>query len=306
MAWTPEQLPTLAGQTIVITGGNSGLGLEAAKILTAREARVIITTRSEAKAKGALHQIRAASPGADVEAVLLDLADLQSVDAGAEAIREETDEISAFINNAGVMQTPFRQTADGFELQLGTNHLGHFRLNSRLFDLVEAARGRIVAVASLAHWGGRIHLGDLHLRQRYSPSAAYFQSKLANLMYALELQRRLAARDSAATAHAAHPGYANTNLQTAGVGMEGGSRFFSSLYKVGNPWVAQSADRGAWPLVLAAAAPEARPGAYYGPTGLFELWGEAGEARMSKAAQDEAVAKALWAETERLVGPFFG
>ncbi len=305
VAWTPARLPSLEGRTFLITGGNGGLGRAAATLLAARGARVVITARSAAKADDALRQIRAAAPGASVSWQPLDLARLESVAAAAAALSTTLDRLDAVINNAGVMQTPPRRTADGFELQLGTNHLGHFRLNSLLMGILEKSAGRIVAVSSVAHRLGRIHLDDLQLDRGYGPTKAYAQSKLANLLYAVELQRRLAARSSAVTALACHPGYADTNLQSAGVGMAGGSRLLRWGYRLSNALLAQSAERGAWPLVLAAADPAAEPGAYYGPTETFDTRGAVGRSTVARHAQDAAVAARLFDASEALVGPFF-
>lgn len=306
MGWTPDKLSNLNGNTYVITGGNSGLGLEAAKILSGKGARVVITSRSEDKANKALAEIRAASPDADVDWVQLDLADLDNVTRAAEDIKAKCPQIDAIINNAGVMQTPERKTKQGFELQIGTNHFGHFRLNSLLLPHLEQSGARIVAVSSIAHKFGDINLEDLNFdNTSYDPTRAYGQSKLANIMYGLELQRRLEGRKSACTAYAAHPGYAATNLQSAGVGMDGGSGFFKGLYKVTNALMAQSATEGAYPLVLAAADPDAKPGAYYGPTKMMQTRGAVGESFVHAKAKDQGVAKALWEKTEELVGPFF-
>lgn len=306
MGWTPAQLPALSGKTYAITGGNSGLGLEAACILTGKGARVVITSRSDKNAEQALAEIRRRVPSAQVSAVRLDLASLKSVDEAAAAIQAACPTLDALVNNAGVMQTPLMRTAEGFELQIGTNHLGHFRLDAKLFPLLERSGGRIVAVSSVAHRTGRIDLDDLQFeRRRYDPTVAYCQSKLANLMFALELNRRLTARGSKVTAYGAHPGYAATNLQSAGVGLEGGSKFLRAFYKMSNAVVAQSAEKGAYPLALAAADPSARPGAYYGPTGLFQASGPVGESYMDARARDEAVARGLWEKSEALVGAFF-
>lgn len=305
MSWTPAALPELTGKTFVITGGNSGLGLEAAKILASKGGRVVITSRQERNAVAALAAVREAAPAADLDFVLLDLADPDSIARAAAALREKCPRIDALINNAGVMQTPETRTAEGFELQFATNHLGHFRRNAQLFDLLEASAGRIVPVASIAHKMGRIAFDDLQGERGYDATVAYGQSKLANLMYAFELQRRLTARGSAVTAIASHPGYSATNLQSAGVGMEGGSAVFRWLYKVTNVVLAQSAEHGAWPLVVAAADAHAKPGAYYGPTGLMQLSGAVGESYMADHARDEEVARKLWEATEALVGPFF-
>ena len=305
MGWTPDQLPSQEGRTYAITGGNSGLGLEAARMLAAKGARVVITTRSEAKADGAIATLREAVPSADVDYVLLDLSEPDTIESAAAGIREKCPELDAIINNAGVMQPPLRRTSEGYELQFATNHLGHFRINRALFAHLEASSGRIVPVSSIAHKMGKINLDDLNSNKGYDTTAAYGQSKLANIMYAFELQRRLEARGSTVTAMAAHPGYAATNLQSTGVGMEGGSWFFRSLYGVTNKVMAQTAEEGAYPLLLAAAAPEAKPGAYYGPTGFMQMRGPVGESHIAKHAKDEAMAAKLWEATEALVGPFF-
>lgn len=305
MGWTPAELPDLRGKTYAITGGNSGLGLEAAKILAGKGAKVVITSRTEANANAALQEIRAEVSGADVDFVLLDLADPASIQACAASLHTKCTQLDAILNNAGVMQPPLKRTVDGFELQLGTNHFGHFRLNAALFDLLEASGGRIVVVASIAHKFGKIDFDDLNAEKSYDPTVRYSQSKLANLLYAFELQRRLTARGSKVTCIACHPGYAATNLQTAGVAMDGGSTFFKLIYKVTNAFVAQSANQGAFPLALAAADPTAEPGGYYGPTGLGEARGPVGKAKITKVAQDEAVASRLWDTTESLIGPFF-
>ena len=305
MGWTPSELPDLTGKTYAITGGNSGLGLEAAKILTAKGGRVVITARSEAKAQGAVDAVRAHHADADVDYVLLDLTDPASITAAAAALRAACPELDALINNAGVMQPPKTTTDEGFELQMSTNHFGHFRLNAQLFDHLEANAGRIVPVSSVGHKMGAIQFEDLNWEKSYDAVASYCQSKLANLLYAFELDRRLRARGSAVQSIACHPGYAATNLQSAGVGMDGGSAFFRVLYKVTNAVVAQSAAKGAWPLVLAAADPSAEPGAYYGPTGLGQARGPVGKSFVADRAKDEDVARRLWEVTEELVGPFF-
>lgn len=238
--------------------------------------------------------------------VRLDLADLDTVERAAAELRDVCSRVGAVINNAGVMQTPQLKTKQGYELQLGTNHLGHFRLNSLLMPRLEADGARIVAVSSVAHRSGTIQLDDLNFETTpYDAMQAYSQSKRANLMYGFELQRRLHARQSSCTAYAAHPGDSATNLQSAGVGLEGGSKFFRGLYKVTNALVAQSAEKGAFPLVLAAAAPDAKPGAYYGPTRMMQARGPVGESFVDPKAKDEAIAKGLWEQTERLVGNLF-
>lgn len=307
MGWTPDQLPSLVGKTFVITGGNSGLGLEAAKLLTGKGGRVVITSRNADSAQRAIAAIRAVHEAAIVDSVPLDLADLDSVDRAAAHLLAICPRIDALINNAGIMQPPLVRTQHGFELQFGTNHLGHFRLNARLVERVEASGGRFVPVSSIAHERGAIDLTDLQFERRpYDATEAYSQSKLANLMYGMELQRRLAARGGRASSIPCHPGYAATNLQSSGVGMDGGSRLLRLLYGVLNPLLAQSASAGAYALVLAAADPTAQGGTYYGPTGVARLRGPVGACPIAPQARDEAVAAGLWDASEALVGPFFG
>jgi NAD(P)-dependent dehydrogenase (short-subunit alcohol dehydrogenase family) len=306
MSWTPARLPDLTGKTYVITGGNSGLGLETAKTLAAKGGRVVITARSEANATTALAEVRAAAPGANADFVLLDLADLDSVDRAAAELKAKCPRIDAIVNNAGVMQTPFLKTKQGFELQIGTNHFGHFRLNAALFDRLEASAARIVPVASIAHEFGKVDVSDLDFARRaYDPTQAYGQSKLANLLYGFELHRRLVARGSRVVSIPAHPGYAATNLQTAGVGMDGGSKLFRALYRITNALLARPASEGAYAQILAAADPDATPGVYYGPTGIARARGPVGPCWVAPQGKDEATARALWEATEARVGAFF-
>ena len=305
MGWTPDALPDLTGKTYVITGGNGGLGLEATKILAGKGARVVITSRSEAKANEALAAVREAVPSADVDFVLLDLADKDSVHAAAEAIRAGCPQLDALVNNAGVMQPPLIRTAEGFELQLATNHLGHFRLNSLLLPHLGASAGRIVPVSSIAHKYGSISFDDLQSEKSYDATAAYSQSKLANILYGFELDRRLRARGSSVASITCHPGYSATNLQSAGVGMDGGSAIWRAVYGFTNRVMAQTATEGSYPLALAAADPSAKAGGYYGPTKFGQIRGAVGESFVHPKAKDEAVARKLWETTEELVGPFF-
>ena len=213
--WTPEQLPDLAGRRYLITGGNSGIGLEAAKILAAAGANIVIACRNPAKADVAVAAIDHEGPG-EVASIALDLSDLASVRKAAAAVKKQYTSLDGLVNNAGIMQTPETRTTDGFELQLGTNHLGHFLFAGLLFDLVEAAQGRIAVVSSIAHKLGKMNFDDLMLERGYTPSKAYGQSKLANLLFAQELARRLERADSPVMATACHPGYSATNLQSTG------------------------------------------------------------------------------------------
>jgi NAD(P)-dependent dehydrogenase (short-subunit alcohol dehydrogenase family) len=294
--WTPGRLPDLTGKTYLITGGNSGIGFDAAKMLGEAGGDIVIACRSPQKAEAAAEELRKTVKGT-VETVTLDLSDLSAVRRAAGEIRSRHDRLDAVINNAGIMQTPETRTVDGYELQFATNHLGHFLLNGLLLDRVEMAEGRIVIVASLAHKFGRLHLDDLMLTENYKPTAAYGQSKLANLMYALELNRRLKGAGSKATAVACHPGYSATALQSTGPG-----GLLTFLYKFLNPLFAQPSEKGAIPTVLAAAGTEALPGAYYGPKGWQEARGPVGDAEVAEHALDADKAARLWEESERLTG----
>lgn len=303
--WTPAELPSLANKTILVTGGNTGIGFETSKILAHKGARVFFTSRSASNGESARQRILDAAPGADVTVVSLDLTDPASIELAAKDVASHTAALDAVINNAGVMQTPERRTGEGFELQFATNHLGHFRLNSALMPLLEEAAGRIVPVASIVHKLGRMNWDDLMFTKNYDPSRVYGQSKLANLMYGIALQRRLANRGSTVTTVIAHPGYSDTTLQSTGVSMEGGSKFLKNLYRVSNKVWAQSAELGAYPLVLAAADARATPGAYYGPNGFLDSVGPVAEAKIARHARNLEDQERLWRVTEELVGPFF-
>ena len=294
--WTPDRLPDLAGKRYLITGGNSGIGLEAATILGNAGADIVIAARNADKGRKTVDALARTAGGA-VDLIPLDLSNMASIRAAADTAHQRFDKLDGFINNAGIMQTPQMTTADGFELQFGTNHLGHFLLSGLMFDLVEKAAGRIVTVSSVAHRFGEIHFDDLMLTNGYTPTKAYGQSKLANLMFALELNRRLERAGSAVTSYACHPGYSNTRLQSTGP--RGG---WKALYSFTNTLLAQSAEKGAIPTVLCAAGTEAKPGGYYGPQGWSEMRGAVSDAAVTRAASSEADAARLWAESERLVG----
>lgn len=297
--WRPNQLPELSGATYVITGGNSGIGFEAARMLGEAGGNVVLACRSMEKARAAASALVKRTKGT-VGVVELDLSDLASVRSAAEVVRRDHPPIDGLINNAGVMQTPKRKTNDGFELQFGTNHLGHFLWTSRLMDRVEAAAGRVVVVSSIAHRFARIHFDDLMLERSYVPSKAYFQSKLANLMFAFELDRRLEAEGCKAICVACHPGYAATRLQYTGPGA-----VLNVVYLFTNLLLAQSAAAGAAPTVLAAAGREARRGGYYGPQRLGEARGPVGDAVVADHALDRDAARRLWEVSEDLVGEAF-
>jgi NAD(P)-dependent dehydrogenase (short-subunit alcohol dehydrogenase family) len=284
--WTPEDLPGQTGRTIVITGATSGIGRAAAQELARAGARVVLAVRNTDRGE----QVAAALPGT-AEVRHLDLTDLASVRAFAEAWEGPID---VLVNNAGVMAVPEGRTKDGFETQIGTNHLGHFALTGLLLDHV---RDRVVTIASGAHRMGKIDLEDLNWeRRRYQRWPAYGQSKLANLLFAFELQRRLADAGSPVRSLAAHPGWASTELQS-----RTGNILQNGLMAIGNRLLAQSGERGAWPT-LHAAAEDIPGGSYVGPDGPFESRGHPRLVTPNAAAQDAETAGGLWALSERLTG----
>jgi len=284
--WSIADLPDQSGRTVVITGANSGIGLAAARGLARAGARVVLAVRDLERGRAAA----AGVPGA-VEVRRLDLADLASIRGFDEAWSEPVD---VLVNNAGVMAVPEGRTQDGFETQIGTNHLGHFALTGLLLDRI---RDRVVTISSGAHRMGRIRLDDLNYeRGGYAPWGAYGQSKLANLLFTLELQRRLDAAGSPLRALAAHPGYAATNLQS-----RTGNPLQHALMSVANRVVAQSDDAGALPTLYAAT--QDLPGAsYVGPDGFQEMRGAPTLVGRSAAATDFETARALWELSERLTG----
>ena len=285
MRWTAADVPDQTGRTVVVTGANSGLGAATARVLAARGARVVLACRTVAKGERA-----AASMPGDVSVRALDLANLASVRAFADG----AGEIDVLINNAGIMAVPKARTADGFEAQFGTNFLGHFALTGLLLPKIT---DRVVTLTSVAHRMGHIDLDDLNWqRRRYRRWRAYGQSKLADLMFAIELQRRLAAVSSPVLSLAAHPGYAATELQSHTESVQ------DRLMGVGNRLFAQSADMGALPTLFAASMPDVAGGDFYGPDGLGETRGHPRRVTGSAAARDEAMAARLWSRAEALTG----
>lgn len=296
--WTPDCLPDLSGKTYLITGGNSGIGLEAAVILGGRGAHVAILCRNPSKASDALADLKNRAPQGQYQAMALDLSDLASVRQAAAEIRAKFPKIDALINNAGLMALPKREiTKDGFEMQLGVNHLGHFALAGLLSDIVIQSDGRFVATASIAHKAGKIHLDDLQSEKSYVPWRAYCQSKLANLMYGLELDRRLRAKNLLAVSVICHPGVSATNLVGTGMG-----EWMGKISQIPAKLFFQPAYRGAWPTVMAAASNDIAPGGYFGPTQLNDYMGKVGIANMTDRAKDPKVASELWEISEKLTG----
>jgi NAD(P)-dependent dehydrogenase (short-subunit alcohol dehydrogenase family) len=300
--WIERNIPDQTGREAIITGANSGLGFEAARILAKTGARVVLAVRDTAKGSQAAAEIRVSVPRADLTVMALDLASLTSIRSFTSAFLAEHDRLDLLINNAGVMAIPRRETADGFEMQFGTNHLGHFALTGLLLPLILGTPGaRVVTVSSSAHLFGKINFNDLQGNRSYGKWGAYGQSKLANLLFAYELQRRLAAAGSGAASAAAHPGYAATNLQRVGPEMEGsrlGQRTMSAVNRV----LAQSAAMGALPEVYAATSPDVHGGDYIGPDGLLGQQGLPVKVKSSTRSHDQAVAARLWAVSEELTG----
>lgn len=298
--WKPHQLPNLSGKTYVITGANSGIGFEAARMLGENGGEIIMVCRSRAKGEAAQRKLSSLSNG-KVDLILMDLTDLSSVRKAANELRNRVTKIDGLINNAGIMMTPQKKTVDGFDLQMGANHLGHFLWTSLLLDLVEAAEGRVVVLSSLVHKYDPLSLEDFMSDEKYTPMKAYAQSKLANLMFAFELDRRLQAAGRKAICVAAHPGYTDTNLQSTGP-----TGFMKAMLAVMNKLVAQRPEAGAYPTVLAAAGTEAKRGAYYGPTKMGESRGPVSDAKVKDHALDRDKQRKLWEMSEELVGHTWG
>jgi len=294
--WTASEIPDQTGRVAIVTGANSGIGLETVRELARRNAQVVLACRSQARADEALADIRAGLPEARVEFMSLDLADLDQVGQFAAAYRERFDRLDLLINNAGVMIPPESRTKQGFELQIGVNHLGHFALTGQLIDLLRATDGaRVVNVSSMAHRTGKMDFDDLDFDTRgYNARAAYSQSKLANLLFTSELARKLGEVGSDVTAAAAHPGWTQTNLQK-----------HSGLFQFLNPFFGMQPPGGALPTLRAATDAEVEPGAYYGPNRFFEMSGTPDHAVISKAAQNRADAERLWKVSEERTGVRF-
>ena len=302
MKWREHDIPDQTGRIAVITGANSGIGLEAARALAGKGATVVMACRNAAKAEAAMDDIRRDVPAARLVFHALDLSSQKQVRASAAALKEHFPRIDLLINNAGVMWLPEGLTEDGFEQQFGTNHLGHFTFTLLLRDCYAGVEGaRVVTVSSLAHRGGRIHFDNPTLAGEYGRHKAYCQSKLANLMFAVELQRHLRAAGARAISVACHPGGSNTTLVEPGIasraplGIGSVTRLFWGLFT-------QSAAMGALPTLYAATAPDVEGGGYYGPDGPFEFVGHPGPASARRYALDTDKGARLWQLSEQLTG----
>jgi NAD(P)-dependent dehydrogenase (short-subunit alcohol dehydrogenase family) len=299
--WTAADIPDQTGRRAIVTGANSGLGFETALALAAHGAEVTLAVRDTAKGEAAAEQIRTRVSQASLEVRRLDLADLASIDEFAWLWREaHPGGLDLLINNAGIMAIPRRETADGFEMQLGTNHLGHFALTGRLLEAIRPD-GRIVTVSSQAHRMGRMDFDDLMGKRKYGSWRAYGQSKLANLLFMRSLAERLERAGSTVMSIGAHPGYASTHLQAVGPEMRG-QGWMNSVMGGLNKVLAQSAAMGALPTLYAATFPAIRSGDYVGPDGFGEQRGHPKLVGMTASARDDAVASRLWTVSEDLTG----
>lgn len=295
-SWTEADIPDQTGRVAVVTGANSGIGFEAVRALAKRGASVILAVRNLEKGEAAVAKIRAAQASADLEVQQLDLASLDSIRTAAEAVKTRRDRIDLLINNAGVMFTPRQKTVDGFEMQFGTNHLGHFAWTGLMIDRMMAVPGsRVVTVSSAAHQISRgINFSDLHADRRYGRVTAYSQSKLANLLFVYELQRRLSDAGVETVALGAHPGGANTNLSRHVPRLQFMLRFTT-----------QDAAMGALPTLRAATDPDARGGQYYGPDGFLGQQGHPIAVTSSRQSHDSEAQFRLWDVSEALTGVTF-
>lgn len=300
--WLASNMPPLQGQIAIVTSANSGLGLEATLGLAAAGATVVMACRNPAKAQPALAQLLQKLPEAQLHLMTLDLSDLASVRHFATECAQRFSHIDLLCNNAGVMALPYQLTRDGFEMQIGTNHFGHFALTGLLLEQLRAApAARIITVASVAHRGTKgFDLDDPHWqRKTYRRNEAYARSKLENLLFTFELSRRLKASGSTVLAAAAHPGYSATGIVDAATAGSAIKRFLAQL---GNALIAQPADRGALPSLYAASMADMQCGEYIGPHGFLQFRGWPTRVNSSAAARDTEKARGLWALSEQLTG----
>lgn len=292
--WSQKDIPDLSGKITIVTGANSGIGYETAKALSAKGATVVMACRNLDKARAAVTSIQSEVPDAKLDIIQLDLADLASVKAFADSFQTKYEKLDILINNAGVMIPPYTKTKDGFEVQFGANHLGHFALTGQLMDVIAKAAktssARVVNVSSIAHRSGTIYFEDLNFEQAYKPWEAYGQSKLANLLFTRNLNKHFQAKNIDAIATSAHPGWTSTNLQEN-----------SGMFKFLNPLLAQKMPMGALPT-LYAAVEDLNPNDFAGPSGWQEMRGHPKLVDMVDAAKDEAVAQRLWDASEELTG----
>ena len=294
--WKAQDVAHQSGKIAVVTGSNTGIGFQVALILADKGAHVVRACRNLEKAETAREKMLKSSPHAQIFVEELDLADLSNVEAFATRLKKSHQHVDILINNAGVMIPPQSTTKDGFELQIGTNHFGHFALTSHMMPLLSAAeKPRIVTLSSIAHWSGVIDLEDINgEKKKYNKWGMYSQSKLANLLFALELDRRLKAAGSHIESFGSHPGYSNTDLQR-----------YSLAWRILNPLFGIQPIKGAAPTLYAATEPDAIAHRYWGPIGLLEARGWTGKAKITSRAADEEMARKLWEYSESLLGIHF-
>jgi NAD(P)-dependent dehydrogenase (short-subunit alcohol dehydrogenase family) len=307
--WTADDIPDQSGRNALVTGANSGLGLRVAQALAGANANVTLACRDAQRGSKALDEVAAVGGAGEIELQELDLADLGSVRSAAASVRASRRPLDLLVNNAGVMAPPRRETADGFELQFGTNHLGHFALTGLLLEcLLAAPAPRVVTMSSIAHRAGKIEFDDLDWEHGYSRWPAYGRSKLANLLFTFELARRARSANSRLSALAAHPGYSGTNLQSSGPGMglPGLGAAVKLVASATNAVLAQSDRQGALPALYAATSPDAENGDYIGPNGPGEWRGSPDQVGSSRRANDISTAERLWAVSEERTGVRFG
>jgi NAD(P)-dependent dehydrogenase (short-subunit alcohol dehydrogenase family) len=303
--WTVDQIPQQDGRVAIVTGANSGLGYHTARALASKGAKVIMACRNLERGAVARQKIVGEDVAVEPEVWQLDLSSLESVKQFSLRFLESGDRLDLLINNAGLMATPFDRTKDGFEMQFGVNHLGHFALTAQLWPLLSAREGsRVIQLSSLAHYWGKIRFEDIHWEKGYSKWGAYGMSKLANLLFINELAFRQAGAEREVTAAAAHPGYADTDLQAKGAKMQG-SRLGVRSFNLANQLVAQSAAMGALPTLYAATAADVGQGSYYGPGGWLKMHGWPVLDTPSRKRVTPEVAGRLWDISEQLTGTKF-
>ncbi|WP_248962048.1 oxidoreductase [Sphaerisporangium perillae] len=299
--WTADNIPDQTGRTFIVTGANSGLGLETTRALSRRGARVIMAVRNLDKGRQALDDLRAEQPEAALDLRHLDLSDLDSVRSFAETVIADGTPVDVLVNNAGIMMCPRSLTKQGFELQFATNHLGHFALTGLLLGTMKSGSdARVVTISSTLHRRGSINFDDINSERKYSPMGAYAQSKIANVLFALELDRRLRAAGNPVKSILAHPGYTDTNLQSSGP-----TGLLNLLMKVGNRLAAQDVRMGVLPQLYAATDPDAATGQFIGPDGRNESRGYPTLVVPIEAAKNPETARRLWTLSEQLTGVRF-
>ena len=291
--WTSENITSQEGKIVIITGSSSGLGKEASRVLAGKGAEIIMAVRNTTKGEAAAKEIQKEFPNADIKVMMLDLGSLKSVKAFADKFSQQYNKLDILINNAGVMMCPYSKTEDGFEIQMGTNHLGHFALTGYLMPLLKNTEGsRLVVTASIAHNMGNIDFSDINWEKRkYNTSRAYGDSKLANLYFMKELVRKLNGESNAPMVLAAHPGVTDTELTR-----------HSKIFKFFNVFFSQNVVRGTLPTLRAATDPDANPGDYYGPKGFMEMKGYPVKVDSNKLSKDANLAQQLWSLSEEMTG----